>query len=317
MISLRDVVKTYDDQIAVDHLSLDISDGELCVLLGKSGCGKSTTLRMINCLITPTSGEILIDGKNVKDYNAESLRRQIGYAVQSVGLFPHMNVEHNIAVVPQLLKWDKKKIHQRVEELLDLVGLDVDTYIHKRPSELSGGEAQRVGVARALAADPPIILMDEPFGAVDPINRARLQSEFYKIQKKLNKTVVFVTHDIEEALRLGDKIAVMEKGKLKNFATPEHILEGDSTGFVQQFMGEDYVLKLLSRFSVAEHVQPISQNEYRTQIDVNSTLQSALALMMQANTLYALVVNEQGEGIGEISIAQMMQILKKGDDHAA
>ena len=197
------------------------------------------------------------DGKDINDYSAETLRRGIGYVVQGIGLFPYMTVEKNIGVVPQLLKWPKEKIRARVEELLDMVGLDVDQYIHKYPAELSGGEAQRVGVARALAADPPIILMDEPFGAVDPINRMNLQNEFLKIQKRLHKTIVFVTHDIEEAVRMGDKIAVMEQGVLQNYDLPERIVAGPHQEFIQEFLGADYVLKLLSRFLVSECTVPL------------------------------------------------------------
>ena len=211
MIEFKNIVKTYDGVGAVDNLSLKIEEGELCVLLGVSGCGKSTSLNMINRLIEPYSGEILINGKNVKDFKEVELRRSIGYVVQSIGLFPNMTVAQNVSVVPNLMKWDKKKTMKRVRELVQMVGLDVDQYINKYPSQLSGGEAQRIGVARALAADPKILLMDEPFGAVDPLNRSNLQNEFLKLQKELHKTVVFVTHDIGEAMKMGDKIALMSK----------------------------------------------------------------------------------------------------------
>ena len=211
MIEFKNIVKTYDGVGAVDNLSLKIEEGELCVLLGVSGCGKSTSLNMINRLIEPDSGEILINGKNVKDFKEVELRRSIGYVVQSIGLFPNMTVAQNVSVVPNLMKWDKKKTMKRVRELVQMVGLDVDQYINKYPSQLSGGEAQRIGVARALAADPKILLMDEPFGAVDPLNRSNLQNEFLKLQKELHKTVVFVTHDIGEAMKMGDKIALMSK----------------------------------------------------------------------------------------------------------
>lgn len=315
MIILKDVCKSYGEIKAVDHLNIEISEGDTCVLLGKSGCGKSTTLRMINSLIQPTSGEIYVNGKNVNSYAKEALRRSIGYAVQSVGLFPYMNVEKNISIVPQLLKWDKKKIKARVEELLDMVGLEPDMYIHKYPSELSGGEAQRVGVARALAADPPIVLMDEPFGAVDPINRERLQKEFLKIQKKLHKTIVFVTHDIEEAVRMGDKIAVMEKGVLQNYDTPERIMLGDHSDFVREFLGKDYPLKLLSRFSVNDHWTPVSDvpKDQKVSISGNATLQEALSLMIFKGAQEAVVVNESSEPSGIITLDTIMEILKRNE----
>ena len=238
MITIREVTKRFDDQIAVDNLSLNLQKGELCVFVGESGCGKSTTLRMINRLIEPDEGEIEINGKNVCDYPAEELRRSIGYVVQSTGLFPHMTVRENISVVPGLLNWDKDRTLERVKELIKLVGLDVASNINKYPSELSGGEAQRIGVARALAADPEIILMDEPFGAVDPLNRTNLQNEFLKIQRKLKKTVIFVTHDIDEAMKMGDKIAIMSKGKLEGFGTPEEIFGNPQNPRTKEFLGK-------------------------------------------------------------------------------
>ena len=239
MIEFKNIVKTYDGVGAVDNLSLKIEEGELCVLLGVSGCGKSTSLNMINRLIEPDSGEIFINGKNVKDFQIEELRRSIGYVVQSIGLFPNMTVAQNISIVPNLKKWDKKKTQERVRELIQMVGLDVDQYINKYPSQLSGGEAQRIGVARALAADPSILLMDEPFGAVDPLNRTNLQNEFIKLQKELHKTVVFVTHDIGEAMKMGDKIALVSKGELQWYGTPKELLNNKDNAFVRDFMGND------------------------------------------------------------------------------
>lgn len=313
MITLQNVSKKYGEQLAVDDLNLNIKRGELCVLLGKSGCGKSTTLRMINRLIEPTLGEIYLDGKKVQDYNIEKFRWNIGYAVQNVGLFPHMTVENNIAVVPQMLKWDKKKIRNRVEKMLDLVGLDVDRYIHKHPTQLSGGEAQRIGVARALAADPEVVLMDEPFGAVDPINRARLQLEFGKIQKKLQKTVVFVTHDIEEAIRLADKIAIMEKGVLKAYDTPQNILISDKTGFVKEFVGKDYLLKLLSRYTVGDYLKPISQIQNTSKCTVSQldSFQVALTCMIQESVTEISVIDETGNVVGMLSLDNICHILKE------
>ncbi|HPE54477.1 MAG TPA: ATP-binding cassette domain-containing protein, partial [Mesotoga prima] len=199
MIRFENVTKEYDEEtVAVRDITFEIPSRELTVLIGPSGCGKTTTLKMINRIVKPSGGRILIDGEDVKDMNVKSLRRGIGYVIQNVGLFPHMSVKDNIATVPKLLKWEKSKIERRVSELLELVGLEPKSYANKLPKELSGGEAQRVGVARALAADPPIILMDEPFGAVDPLTRVRLQDEFARIQEELHKTIVFVTHDIDE-----------------------------------------------------------------------------------------------------------------------
>ncbi len=252
MIRLEGLTKVYEGAAAVDDMTLEVGEGEVCVLIGPSGCGKTTTLRMINRLIEPTSGTVYIDGEDVSTLDVESLRRRLGYVIQSIGLFPHLRVEENIAVVPKLLGWDAKRIHDRVRELLDLVGLAADRYAAKWPAELSGGEAQRIGVARALAADPPALLMDEPFGAVDPLNRVRLQDEFARIQQELRKTVILVTHDIDEAIRLADRIAIMRAGRLMQYDTPEEILEHPSDKFVHDFVGADRALKRLVRVPVRE-----------------------------------------------------------------
>lgn len=311
MIELINVTKMYGTTKAVDQLNLQIQDGEISVLLGKSGCGKSTTLRMINCLIEPSEGEIFIDNKNVKSYEVEKLRKNIGYVIQSVGLFPYMTVEKNISCVPQLLKWDKTRMRRRTEELLEMVGLDVDEYIHKYPRELSGGEAQRVGVARALAADPQIILMDEPFGAIDPINRSKLQKEFLKIQKELHKTVVFVTHDLEEALKLGDRIAIMDKGKLQNYATPETITEGENAQFIKEFLGKDYFLKLLARYCVRDYMQPHpdSQPDNGVYLAATDTLQDALSVMIHRGVQIAYVIDE-GKCQGYLTWEKIMHCME-------
>ncbi|HEY5540023.1 MAG TPA: ABC transporter ATP-binding protein [Coriobacteriia bacterium] len=250
MIELQHITKRFGDRDAVDDLSFVVAEGEVAVLIGPSGCGKTTTLRMINRLIEPTSGRILIDGTDATTLKPEELRRHIGYAIQSVGLFPHLTVAENIATVPKLLGWKAGRIAARGTELLELVGLDPDQYGPKYPRQLSGGEAQRVGVARALAADPPVLLMDEPFGAVDPLNRDRLQVEFVKIQRELKKTVVFVTHDVDEAIRLADKIALMRLGHLEQFDSPETLLDHPATKFVHDFVGADAALKRLGRVRV-------------------------------------------------------------------
>lgn len=258
MISLQQVTKEYPGRTAVDRLTLEVADGEFCVLIGPSGCGKSTTLRMINRLIKTTHGVITIDGEDINTYRPEELRRRIGYAIQSVGLFPHMTVAENIRIVPQLMHWDTLKTARRTDELLDLLNLDPAVYREKYPRQLSGGEAQRVGVARALAADPAILLMDEPFGAIDPITRESLQTEFARIQKDLKKTIVFVTHDIDEAIRLATRIAVLKDGKLIQHDTPENIMTFPSGRFVTEFIGTDRALKRLSRLPAGNYMKKAS-----------------------------------------------------------
>jgi osmoprotectant transport system ATP-binding protein len=283
MIHLNNVTKTYQTVTALDNFSLEIQTGELFVLLGPSGCGKSTAIRLINALIKPTSGEILIDGKNIKDSQADDLRRGIGYVIQNVGLLPHYNVSDNISIVPKLLKWSKSDIDKRVDELLELVGLSQATK-KKRPFELSGGESQRVGVARALAANPPILLMDEPFGSVDPLSRERLQNEFYKIQKHLQKTVLFVTHDVEEAIRLADKIGIMKSGRLIGVGGPNDFITVSNNTFVKEFLGSEYALKLLSRYSVDDiAVNSKSFEPFTLSIQQDASVSDALSMMIANN----------------------------------
>ena len=252
---LTDVVKRYPGQKvpAVQSLSLTIPAGEIVMFIGPSGCGKTTSLKMINRLIEPTSGTITIDGEDIRSKNENELRRHIGYVIQGGSLFPHMTVEKNIAIVPKMLGWDAKRIADRVTELLDLVGLDPDRYRDRYPRELSGGQQQRVGVARGLAADPPVILMDEPFGAVDPITRQRLQDELLSIQRELRKTIICVTHDIDEAIKLGDRILILEEGaKVAQYDTPEAILGTPANDFVADFVGAGSSLKALSLARVAD-----------------------------------------------------------------
>ncbi|HET9690164.1 MAG TPA: ATP-binding cassette domain-containing protein [Acidimicrobiales bacterium] len=248
MIRLEAVTKRYPDgTVAVDTLDLDVGAGELCCLVGPSGSGKTTTMRMVNRLIEPTSGRIWLDGDDVTHVDPVRLRRRIGYVIQQVGLFPHLTVEDNVGTVPRLLGWDRARIRARARELLDLVGLEPDRFARRYPAELSGGQRQRAGVARALAADPPVLLMDEPFGAIDPIARDRLQGEFARLQRELGTTVVFVTHDIEEAVRLGTRIAVLaEGGRLAQYDTPAQILGAPANAFVAEFVGADRGLKRLS-----------------------------------------------------------------------
>ncbi|MBK7473706.1 MAG: ATP-binding cassette domain-containing protein [Betaproteobacteria bacterium] len=232
-------------QPAVDHISLTIPKGEVCVLIGPSGCGKTTTMRLINRLIEPSGGTIELQGRDVTHMDAVELRRGIGYVIQQVGLFPHLTIAENIATVPRLLGWDAARTDKRIDELLELVALAPVTYRDRFPRDLSGGQKQRVGVARALAADPPVMLMDEPFGAIDPITRTRLQDEFLRIQARLKKTVVFVTHDLDEAIRMGDRIAILREGRVVQYDTPEAILARPANAFVEEFVGQDRALKRL------------------------------------------------------------------------
>ncbi|WP_432792380.1 ABC transporter ATP-binding protein [Peptacetobacter hiranonis] len=310
MIKLKNVIKKFGNQIAVDNLSLEIKKGEICAFVGESGCGKSTTLRMINRLIPFDSGSIKIDNKDINEYDPVELRRSIGYVVQSTGLFPHMNVRENISVVPRLLGWKEDEILPRVKELISLVGLDVKSYINKYPSELSGGEAQRIGVARALAANPDIILMDEPFGAVDPLNRNNLQNEFLKIQKQLKKTIIFVTHDIEEAIKMGDKIAIMSKGKLECFDSPENILSSENE-FVRSFLGSETYIKLLSKFNVKDWMQDKKDDDFKNIIDSNNNIKEALAIMIE-NGVDKINVVEDGKIIGTVVFSDIAGIFQKG-----
>lgn len=254
MISLRHVTKRFptSKDAAVEDLSLDVCRGETVVLVGPSGCGKTTTMRMINRLIEPTSGTILVDGRDVMQQDPVQLRRGIGYVIQSIGLLPHRTVAQNIATVPKLVGWDQERIDRRVDELMEIFGLDPDLK-SRYPLELSGGQRQRVGVARALAVDPPVMLMDEPFAAVDPIVRARLQDQFLDIQRRLRKTTVFVTHDIDEAIKLADRIAIMNiGGVIEQFATPEEILREPANEFVVQFVGPERGLKRLALIKVSD-----------------------------------------------------------------
>ncbi|MEU7031551.1 ATP-binding cassette domain-containing protein [Streptomyces sp. NPDC046275] len=247
MIRFEHVTKRYEDgTTAVDDLSFEVAEGELVTLVGPSGCGKTTTMKMVNRLVEPSSGRILLGGKDVAAVDPVALRRTIGYVIQQVGLFPHRTVLDNTATVPALLGWKKARARERAAELLDLVGLDPGTYGGRYPEQLSGGQRQRVGVARALAADPPVLLMDEPFGAVDPVVREHLQNEFLRLQATVRKTVLLVTHDLEEAVRLGDRIAVYGQGRIEQFAAPATVLGAPATPYVADFVGADRALKRLA-----------------------------------------------------------------------
>ena len=256
MIRLEALTKVFPSSHAgaasVNHVSFDVADGETCVLLGPSGCGKTTTLRMINRLVTPTSGKVFIAGRDTDVIDPVELRRTIGYVIQQIGLFPNMTVAQNIGVGPRLLKWDAARMRRRAEELLAMLALEPAEFMDRYPNELSGGQAQRVGVARALAADPPVLLMDEPFGAVDPVNREVIQDEFLRMQKSLRKTVLFVSHDIDEAVKMADRIAIFRLGRLEQYAAPDELLARPANEFVAGFVGSDRTLKRLRRIHVAD-----------------------------------------------------------------
>lgn len=254
MIDLINVSKKYKEKYVIKNLNLSFRDGEISVLIGPSGCGKTTTLKMINRLIVPSEGDIKIDGKSIFDFDEIVLRRGIGYVIQEVGLFPHYTIYDNIALVPKLLGWEKKKIEKRVYELIELINLP-KFYLNRYPKELSGGEKQRVGVARALASDPKILLMDEPFGAIDPINRKNLQEFFIELQKTLKKSVVFVTHDIMEALKLGDKICILKDGEVVQFDKPENILKNPKDEFVESLLGANRNILRLSIKKVSDYLK--------------------------------------------------------------
>ena len=283
VVRLEHVSKRYGPEggpEAVSDLSLEIPAGEICVLVGPSGCGKTTTMKMINRLIEPTSGRITIDGEDVMALSAVELRRRIGYVIQQVGLFPHLTVAENVAVVPRLLRWPESRVHERTNELLDLVRLQPSTYADRYPAALSGGERQRIGVARALAADPPLMLMDEPFGAVDPILRDRLQNEFLRLQAQVRKTIVFVTHDVDEAIKMADRIAILQRGGiLAQYDTPDSILKAPASEFVAHFVGADRGLKRLSlgRVRDLELGKPITARVGEPRGDLRRRLEEAAA----------------------------------------
>jgi osmoprotectant transport system ATP-binding protein len=307
MIEIDQVSKSYGDRRVVDRLSLTVGAGELCVLLGTSGCGKSTTLRMINRLIPTDSGSIRVGGEDVASVPAEALRRRIGYAIQSIGLFPHWTVADNIATVPRLLKWREARVRDRVGELLELFRLDPPTYRGKYPHQLSGGEQQRVGVARALAADPELLLMDEPFAAVDPITRDALQAELAHIHRATGKTIVFVTHDIEEALRLATRIAIMDSGRIVQLGEPLDILEHPVNDFVRDFVGHQGLgLKLLSVRRIADRLRRDETAEGEP-LALDASLGEALSAMTTRHTDRLPVSDTEGRKIGVIALGDLVR----------
>ncbi|MGQ0335380.1 ABC transporter ATP-binding protein [Halomonas elongata] len=308
MIELIHVTKRFGNAVAVDDVSLSVGKGELCVLVGTSGCGKSTTLRMINRLIEHSDGEIHLDGQPVREFREEVLRRRIGYVIQSTGLFPHWTVERNIGLVPRLLKWPASRIRERVEELMALLDLSMEEFAGKYPSQLSGGQAQRVGVARALAADPEILLMDEPFGALDPITRESLQDELARLQARLHKTLVFVTHDMDEALRLADRLVVMRQGRIVQQGHPIELLREPADEFVESLLGgEDRGLKEAALLPVSERMAPLGPRLVaKERVAQHATLREALSIMLWRHVERLAVVDDDDIPIGELSLRRLV-----------
>ncbi|NIF22052.1 osmoprotectant ABC transporter ATP-binding protein OsmV [Candidatus Pantoea multigeneris] len=299
MIKLENLTKSFAQKKgpavkAVDNVSLDVPAGEICVLLGPSGCGKTTTLKMINRLIPATSGKILINGEDTSEQDTVTLRRNIGYVIQQIGLFPNMTIEENISVVPRMLDWDKKRCRERARELMSMVALDADKFLQRYPRELSGGQQQRIGVVRALAADPPVLLMDEPFGAVDPINREVIQNEFLEMQRQLKKTVLLVSHDIDEALKLGDRIAVFGQGKIIQCASPDELLAKPANDFVGSFVGQDRTLKRLLLVQAGD----VTDQQPTITVQGSTPLSEAFATMDEHDMRSVTVVDSAGKPLG-------------------
>jgi osmoprotectant transport system ATP-binding protein len=316
------VTKRYggSERPAIDNLSLTIPAGEICVLIGPSGGGKTTAMKLVNRLITLTDGDITIDGTSVMAMDPVELRRGIGYVIQQIGLFPHMTIEANVATVPKLVGWDKKRTRERSHELLELVGLDPGEYAKRYPAQLSGGQRQRVGLARAMAADPPLMLMDEPFGAIDPITRERLQNDFLRLHREVRKTVIFVTHDIDEAIRMGDRVAILRQGgKLAQYDTPEAILASPADEFVADFVGADRGLKRLGLRTLAEIdllPEPGGANGKRPEVTADVTLRDALSLMLTEGSSEIAVREPGGEVRGYLTLEGVSRLLAGGPEEA-
>jgi osmoprotectant transport system ATP-binding protein len=311
-LEFRNVWKRYPGarEPALADLSLEVPAGEVCVLVGPSGCGKTTAMRLVNRMIDLTDGDILLGGESVLGREPDELRRQIGYVIQQIGLFPHLTVAENIATVPRLLGWDRQRMAARSNELLRLIGMDPDDVAARYPGQLSGGQRQRIGVARALAADPPLMLMDEPFGAIDPINRERLQDEFLRLQAQVRKTIVFVTHDIDEAIKMGDRIAVLrEGGRLAQYATPAELLARPADDFVARFVGADRALKRLALSTLADiALDPPGPGE-RERVDARTTVRDALSRILGSGGRPLTVVDEQDRALGQVTLELVGRML--------
>lgn len=316
MIRLQQLSRRYSTPrgtvTAVDDVTLEVADGETCVLLGPSGCGKTTTLRMINRLVLPSSGKIFIAGRDTDGVDAVELRRGIGYVIQQIGLFPNMTVAENIGVVPRLLGWSKAKSRRRAEELLALLALEPAQFLGRYPNELSGGQAQRIGVARALAVDPPVLLMDEPFAALDPINREIIQDEFLRMQQTLRKTILFVSHDIDEAVKMADRIAIFRAGKLAQFAPPDELLARPAGDFVASFVGRDRTLRRLRLIGVRDVMVPVSDGDGANGPSVSATddLRRVATLFLEHGVETIRCIDDTGRAIGQVSRAAVAARLR-------
>jgi osmoprotectant transport system ATP-binding protein len=304
MIRLENLTKHFEvpgkePVIAANNICMEVAKGEICIFLGPSGCGKTTALKMINKLIPKTSGKIYIDGKDIDDMDPIALRRKIGYVIQQIGLFPNMTIEGNICVVPDLLKMDKRKSREKARELMEMVNLDPNIFLKRYPRELSGGQQQRIGVIRALAADPPVMLMDEPFGAIDPINREVIQDEFLKMNAELGKTVLFVSHDIDEAIKMGDKVAIFRDGILEQCDAPDEILANPANSFVKEFVGTDRALKRLKLIGVSEAMMP-----FRMTVKPDDLMEKAAEKMRSRDAHIAVMLGPRGRARGYITIEE-------------
>ncbi|MGX6979388.1 ABC transporter ATP-binding protein [Vagococcus elongatus] len=306
MIRFENVAMAYGDNKVIDNLNLEIKSGQLVVLVGPSGCGKTTTLQLINRLIDPTEGKIYLNGVDIQTIDPVELRRSIGYVIQEIGLFPHMTIEQNVEIVPKLLGWSQEKRSARTLELLQMVGMDAETYLHRYPSDLSGGQQQRIGVLRALAVEPPLILMDEPFGALDPITRDNLQDEIKKLQKRLNKTIVFVTHDMDEAIKIADVIVLMQKGRIVQAASPDELLSNPKNDFVAEFVGKH-------RFYLnsVELVKDVMRSKV-FKVSVDFGLAQSIALMESERVSSLLVVDDEDRLLGSLGIEDIMTKARPG-----
>ncbi len=319
MIKLEKLTKIFDSHghtvTAADEIDMEVASGEICVLLGPSGCGKTTTLKMINRIIHPTSGKVYINGEDTSGLCDTELRRRIGYVIQQIGLFPNMTIEDNICVVPDLLGWPKAQSRKRAKELLDMVALDPSLFLKRYPAQLSGGQQQRVGVIRALAADAPVMLMDEPFGAIDPINREIIQDEFLKMQQELKKTILFVSHDIDEAVKMADKIAIFSQGKLLQFASPNEILANPVNEFVEGFVGNDRAIKRLRLFNVMD-AMTLAKGSHGAEtpaISIHANLTDASALLYSSGSPVLRCVDQNNQTVGLLdhqNIADHLQIAR-------
>lgn len=314
MITLENLTKVFETPkgpiMASDRVNMEVPTGEICVLLGPSGCGKTTTMKMVNRLVEPTSGKIYIDGKDTDEYDPIELRRTIGYVIQQIGLFPNMTVEENICAVPDLLGWDKGKSRRRASELVEMMALEPSVFLKRYPKELSGGQQQRIGVARALAADPPVLLMDEPFGAIDPINREVIQDEFLKMQREIHKTIMFVSHDIDEAVKMADKIAIFRDGNLIQYDSPDMILSHPADQFIADFVGSDRTLKRLRLLSVADALET-----ERPSMKRDDDLSTAKKVMKDRGHQNIVVISSEGKPVGSLHLNDIIKTSGLAGDH--